>query len=123
MKLSVQDCGDAAVRVSCGGDPELAWLYANSVCMASASFEDFGLVPPEAASYGKPAAVLRFGGFLDTVIEGRTAVFFDEPTPESIAGGIRELLATCWDQRFLRKHAEEFDYIRFRASLRAVVDW
>ena len=47
-------------------------------CLVAASYEDFGLTPLEAAAFGKPTAALRFGGFLDTVSEGETGVFFDD---------------------------------------------
>ncbi len=46
----------------------------------AASYEDFGLTPVEAMMFGKPSVVLRYGGFLETVIDGETGVFFDEPT-------------------------------------------
>ena len=42
-----------------------------SVGLVAASYEDFGLTPLEAASFGKPTAALRWGGFLDTTVEGR----------------------------------------------------
>ena len=47
------------------------------VTFVAASHEDFGLTPLEAASFGKPAAVLRWGGFLDTVVEGVSGIFFE----------------------------------------------
>ena len=42
-------------------------------------FEDFGLTPLEVAAFGKPTAAPRLGGFLDTIVEGRTGVFYDRP--------------------------------------------
>ena len=47
-------------------EPELRWLYANARLLVSAAHEDFGLTPPEAATFAKPVAVLRYGGHLDT---------------------------------------------------------
>src|SRR5437763_11530000 len=43
-------------------DAELRWLYGNAACLVTASYEDFGLTPLEAASFGVPTAALRFGG-------------------------------------------------------------
>ena len=51
-------------------DEELRWLYRESIATVAASYEDFGLTPLEAAGFGRPSAVLRWGGFLDTVVEG-----------------------------------------------------
>ena len=62
-------------------DPRLRWLYANCEGLVAASREDFGLTPVEAASFGKPVAALRWGGFLDSVVEGITGVFFDVADP------------------------------------------
>ena len=70
-------------------DSQLCWLYGNCRAVIAASHEDFGLVPLEAAAFGKPTAALRWGGFLDTIVEGRTGVFFDEAEPPEIAAAVR----------------------------------
>lgn len=101
-------------------DAELRWLYANCRALVAASHEDFGLTPLEAAGFGKPTAALRFGGFLDTVEEGRTGVFFEEPAPEAIAAGVRSLLATSWSAEAAVRSAARFSEARFVERLRAV---
>ncbi|MGI8685800.1 MAG: glycosyltransferase [Acidimicrobiales bacterium] len=78
-------------------DAQLAWLYANCTGVVSAAHEDFGLTVVEAAACGKPVAVLRAGGFLDTVTEGETGVFFDEPEARSIAKAVEQLFEGVWD--------------------------
>ncbi|MEY2468946.1 MAG: hypothetical protein QOF21_1644, partial [Actinomycetota bacterium] len=55
-------------------DEHLRWLYANCTGVVAASYEDYGLTPLEALRFGRPSAVLRYGGFLDTVCEGETGV-------------------------------------------------
>lgn len=99
----------------------LRWLYANCAGLVSASFEDYGLTPIEAAAYAKPSSVLRGGGFLDTVMEGRTGVFFDELEPEAIAGAIATMLAGPWDPAIVRAHAARYAPAEFAAALHAVV--
>jgi hypothetical protein len=79
------------------------------------------LTPLEAANFGKPSAVLRAGGFLDTVIEGSTGVFFDRPQPSSIRRAVRALRGTSWSEHDLRVHAERFSEERFVARLRSIV--
>lgn len=100
-------------------DDELRWLYANCRALVAASHEDFGLTPLEAAGFGKPTAALRFGGFLDTVEEGQTGVFFEEPTPQAIAAGVRELLAASWSAEAATSSAARFSEARFFQRLDA----
>jgi glycosyltransferase involved in cell wall biosynthesis len=115
----------ASPNVRCLGsvsDEELRWLYANCSGVVAASHEDYGLTPLEAAAFGKPAAVLRWGGFLDTVVEGRTGVFFDAPQPEAVQSAVTELAAREWDAAALRSHAESYSEERFVERLREVVE-
>lgn len=102
-------------------DEELRGLYRACTGVVSASHEDYGLTPLEAAAFGKPAAVLRGGGFLDTVVEGRTGAFFDRPSPTEIAGAIRRLLAGTWAPDTLQAHAARFDETGFIRRLREIV--
>jgi glycosyltransferase involved in cell wall biosynthesis len=102
-------------------DPELRWLYANCAAVVTASREDFGLTPLEAAGFGRPAIVLRWGGFLDTVAPGLTGVFFDSVDPEAVAAAIRRALDTKWESAAIRAHAELFSVDRFAERLRTAL--
>jgi glycosyltransferase involved in cell wall biosynthesis len=88
--------GEAATFLGDVTDTQLRWLYANCRGLIAASHEDFGLTPLEAASFGKPTAALRWGGFLDTVEEGHTGVYFDEPTALAVTGAVEHLLIAEW---------------------------
>jgi glycosyltransferase involved in cell wall biosynthesis len=103
-------------------DEELRWLYANCSGVVAAAHEDYGLTPLEAAAFGKPAAVLRWGGFLDTVVEGRTGVFFDAPRPEAVQSAVVEVAAREWDASAVRSRAESYSEERFVERLREVVE-
>lgn len=102
-------------------DLQLRWLYGACAAVVAASYEDFGLTPVEGAAFGKPAVVLRFGGFLDTVRDGITGRFFDEPTPVAIGTALADVLAGPWEQAGIRAHAETFAEARFIARLQAIV--
>ena len=103
-------------------DAELRWLYANCELLVAASYEDFGLTPLEAASFGKPSVVLRWGGFLDTVVEGETGVFFDEPTPSAISHAIDRAEGQLWSPAAIVRHVEQFSEAHFADGLRGAVD-
>ena len=108
-----------AGRVTDGG---LRWLYANCWALVAASHEDFGLTPLEAAGFGKPTAALRWGGFLDTVDEGVSGVFFDTPVPSAIAATLRVIGSADWDPVAIQKSANRFSPDVFERRLRALVD-
>lgn len=103
------------------GDAELRWLYRNTAALVAASFEDYGLSPLEAGAFGKPSVVLRDGGFLDTVAEGRTGVFFDAPEPGSVSDAVVEALGRAWDARVIEEHVSGFSAERFSRRLKDVV--
>ena len=102
-------------------DEKLRWLYCNSSGLVSASYEDYGLTPLEAASFGKPSAVLRAGGFLDTVVDGVSGLFFDRPQHAAIRRAVHALKSASWRDEDLKRHAEHFSEDRFVARLRSIV--
>jgi glycosyltransferase involved in cell wall biosynthesis len=102
-------------------EAELRWVYANASGLIGASYEDFGLTPLEAAAFGTPTLALRGGGYLDTVVEGETGVFFDRPTAVEIARAVRSFGAMSWDRDRLRAHAGRFSEQRFAESIRRVI--
>lgn len=102
-------------------DAELRWFYANCSALVSASFEDFGLTPIEAAAFGKPSVVLRGGGFLDTVIDGVTGEFFDRPEPGLIRDALDRAESLEFDEGRLVARAGAFSKASFVEKMRDVV--
>jgi glycosyltransferase involved in cell wall biosynthesis len=101
-------------------DEELRWLYGNTAGVVAASYEDYGLTPLEGAALGSPAAVLRWGGFLDTVVEGVTGVFFDRPDPAQIREAVDRLRQEDWNREVLEAHAGQFSEDSFGDRLREI---
>jgi glycosyltransferase involved in cell wall biosynthesis len=102
-------------------DEELRWLYANAASAVSASYEDYGLTPLEAAAFGKPTAALRWGGFVDTVEEGTTGIFFERPDPAAVRDAVRVITRTEWNTDTIRAHAGRYSEPRFIERLREIV--
>jgi glycosyltransferase involved in cell wall biosynthesis len=102
-------------------DDQLRWLYRNTAALVAASYEDYGLSPLEAGAFGKPSVVLGDGGYLDTVVPGRTGLFFDAPEPTAIAEAIEMALNRTWSPRRIAAHVATFGADRFCARLRNVV--
>jgi glycosyltransferase involved in cell wall biosynthesis len=102
-------------------DAALRWVYARARAVVAAAYEDFGLTPIEAATFGTPTVALRFGGYLDTVVEGVTGIFSDSPTASSIAAALRTVADMGLDSERILQHAREFSEDRFQARLRELV--
>ena len=103
-------------------DAQMAWLYQSCRALIAASYEDFGLTPIEAGVWGRPTVALRWGGFLDTVRENVTGVYFDQPDADSIAGALDRFETMKFDADTIRQHVEQFTEERFAEKLYAAVD-
>ena len=85
-------------------------------------YTDFGLTPLEAGAFGHPTLAYRAGGFLDTILEGTTGLFFDEPTPEAVRDAVLAERGVAWDADAIRAHVASYSEERFIARLRELVD-
>ncbi|MDT5069012.1 MAG: hypothetical protein QOK02_5167, partial [Mycobacterium sp.] len=103
-------------------DGQMSWLYQHSSALIAASYEDYGLTPIEAGVWGRPSIVLRWGGFLDTVVEGITGMYFDQPDAASIAEALDRFETAAFDPDKIRRHVEQFTEERFADALHAAVD-
>ena len=99
-------------------DDELRWLYANAAALVSVAREDFGLTPLEANAFGTPAALLRAGGFLETLDEGVSGVYVEDESAESVASAVQSLLASPPSATRVREHARAFGRQAFIERLR-----
>ena len=82
--------------------------------------EDFGIAPVEAMACGTPVIALSRGGLLETVVEGETGTFFDEPSPEAIAAAVErfDLLSPEVAPQRCRERAMQFSAQAFRERFR-----
>jgi glycosyltransferase involved in cell wall biosynthesis len=103
-------------------DGELAWLYKNCRAIIAASYEDYGLTPLEAGTWGRPAIALRYGGFLDTICEGITGLYFDEPTASNVEEAVDRFETTQFDRDKVRDHVKQFSQESFAEKLHAAVN-
>ncbi len=102
-------------------DGQLAWLYRGSRALIAISYEDFGLTPLEAAAFGKPSIVLRWGGFVETMIENLTSVFVDVPEAEHVRRALEQLDAREWETDPIVEHAARFHEDVFVENIRELV--
>ncbi|MDM7913781.1 MAG: glycosyltransferase, partial [Candidatus Eisenbacteria bacterium] len=81
--------------------------------------EDFGIVPVEAMACGKPVVALGRGGARETIVDGMTGVFFDEPSADALAAAVERMARTPWDPLAIREHALRFGRDRFESAIDA----
>ena len=79
--------------------------------------EDFGIVPVEAQACGRPVIAFGKGGVLDSVIPGKTGVFFKEQSVESLKNAILEFENMKFDKQVIREHALGFDESVFQKKI------
>ena len=108
--------------------------YARCRALLFPGEEDFGIVPVEAQSYGKPVVAYGRGGALETVLGGlpgggfdpevATGVFFAEQAPDSLAGAIRffESVKKGFSAERIRQNALRFGAGRFQTEMRAFIE-
>lgn len=108
-----------AGRVS---DETLREHYRSASVLLFPQIEDFGIVAVEAQACGTPVVAFRAGGALDSVIEKKTGVFFDEPTPDALADAVRGCIALGDVSEACRANAERFSEDRFEREMLAVID-
>lgn len=110
-------------------DAELENYMQNCRALIFPGEEDFGIVPVEAQSAGKPVIALKKGGALETVIgyNGKNAgqcsgVFFDKARAEDLQAAVDQFESLDWDAGFIRAHAEKFSRRRFKAQLNDYIE-
>ncbi|MFH1671177.1 MAG: glycosyltransferase [Candidatus Portnoybacteria bacterium] len=104
-------------------DEAVREYYQNCQAFIFPGEDDFGIAPVEAMSFSKPVLAFRKGGATETIIEGVTGEFFDEPVVESLADGIRRLLLNInnYSPIVIKKRAEKFSPERFETEIKEFV--
>jgi glycosyltransferase involved in cell wall biosynthesis len=102
-------------------DADLPALVAGARALVFPGVEDFGIVPVEAMAAGTPVVAFASGGATETVVDGRSGTFFDEPTVASLVAAVRRADGTSWDRVDVSRSVERFAQDRFAREVRDVV--
>ncbi|KKS81609.1 MAG: glycosyltransferase [Candidatus Gottesmanbacteria bacterium GW2011_GWC1_43_10] len=104
-------------------DEQLAKLYKGAKALIFCALEeDFGMVPVEAMSYGVGVIALRQGGVTETIIEGRTGLFFNKPEVEEVVKVVKEFERFRFDPETCIKQAQKFSTQVFKKKMRDFVE-
>lgn len=87
--------------------------------------EDFGFVPLEAQACGTPVIAFGRGGALETVVDGKTGLFFEEQETDSLAAAIEKFEKLDAEGKFVKEqiisHARSFTEERFQKEFKDTV--
>ena len=108
-------------------DDQLAGLYANAKATIMASEdEDFGIVPVESQALGTPVIAPRAGGFLETMIDGKTGMLYGGPgmvSAESLIEAIQRFNSSNnFKAEDCIKNAEKFSKEQFKKEILQLID-
>ncbi len=103
---------------------EVEKLLSKARAFVFSAEEDFGIVNVEAQASGLPVIAFGRGGALETVIEGKTGMFFHKQNPVDLVDTINKFLKMedSFDPCVIRKNAERFPRSRFEQEFKAFVD-
>ncbi len=84
--------------------------------------EDFGIVPVEAQAAGVPVIAYGVGGAVESVLDGRTGVLFDEQSTAGLVAAIERFEGLDLDGEAARENAKRFGRERFRSEMAEVIN-
>lgn len=99
-------------------DEKLIALYKGAKAFILAQKdEDFGITPVEAAATGCPVIAFRGGGYMETVVDGVTGLFFEDLTVESLTEAMKRFEERKSNPKACISHAKNFSKERFRNEI------
>jgi glycosyltransferase involved in cell wall biosynthesis len=102
-------------------DEEVANLFVSSEAFIFPLLDDFGVVGIEALAAGTPVIAYKAGGALDYVEEGKTGIFFNEQTAESLVAALEKFEKTSFDHAAIRRSAQAFSPEQFAKTMLAYI--
>jgi glycosyltransferase involved in cell wall biosynthesis len=79
--------------------------------------EDFGMTAVEAQAAGTPVIAYGVGGALESVVDGETGLFFNEPSPESLQAALERFAHVSWNREHIRTNAARFGQDAFKRAM------
>jgi len=102
-------------------DAEMPHLLAAAEAFIFPCLDDFGIIPVEAQAAGTPVIAYKAGGALDYVVPGKTGLFFDEQTVESLAKTLSECNPKLFNAAAIKRSARAFSPEAFKKNIKKFV--
>ncbi len=98
-------------------EEEKARLFQGAEAFINPQEEDFGITVIESMAAGRPVIAYRRGGATETVIDGKTGLFFDEQTPEALVMAIKKFTTLSFNPAEIKAYAEQFSVANFKKQI------
>ncbi|MDP3981105.1 MAG: glycosyltransferase [Chlamydiota bacterium] len=98
-------------------DDRMREIYAKARVLIFPGIEDFGIVPLEAQACGTPVIAFNSGGTLETVIDGKTGLFFQHQQVDSLKEVVEKIDGFVYDRAILRNNALRFSRDQFKEKM------
>jgi glycosyltransferase involved in cell wall biosynthesis len=103
-------------------DADVARLLSTARALVVTATEEFGIAAVEAQAAGRPVVALDEGGVTESVVEGRTGVFYAEPTVGALAAAVEAFDPLSVDPADCVASARRFSRAAFQTEIRAIVE-
>lgn len=103
-------------------DEKLVKYYQNSIATIFPQEEDAGIVPLESMATGRPVIAYGKGGALESVIDGKTGVLFQEQTVDGLISALKKFQKITFNAQEIRKQALKFDQTLFKKKILAYIN-
>ena len=102
-------------------DEELASYYLNCKALIFPQEEDFGIVAVEAQLAGRPVIAYKGGAAIETIIENKTGVFFEEQSAKSLSEAIIKFEKMTFDPKGCIENADRFSFEKFKQEFDTLI--
>ncbi|KKS89854.1 MAG: hypothetical protein UV63_C0012G0006 [Microgenomates group bacterium GW2011_GWC1_43_11] len=104
-------------------DTDVSHIYANAKALLyCARDEDFGMVPVEAMAEGVPVVAYKSGGVSETIINGKTGIFFHDYSQIGLYKAIQQLNKVKIIPKDCYEQAKNFSKDRFEKSTFTIIN-
>ncbi|MDO8260913.1 MAG: glycosyltransferase, partial [Candidatus Magasanikbacteria bacterium] len=101
---------------------ELRVLYQNANALIVTQEEDFGIAMAEAQACGTFVIAFQKGGAGEVIIDGKTGLFFNLQTSNSLKDAISAQSKLKWDISACRKNGLKFSKAAFINNFKKTID-
>lgn len=79
--------------------------------------EDFGITAVESMAAGRPVIAYKKGGATETIIDGKTGLFFEEQSPASLLNALERFRSMQFSPEQIKTHAQQYSTSRFKKEI------